>query len=1054
MSLFHDIEEQFFDPASEYRPQPFWFLNHDYKKEELEWQLEEMKRQGVGGVVLHSRHGKSAEYMSREYLDMLAFCTEECKKRGMEVWLYDEDNWPSGTFGGKLTRRHPEYRMRYLRLEEKRHEGGGTVRLDFRQEENNELIALLAYRVLQEEGERVVLAKDPIEITDLRGQDWAPSHSGKYVILACWECEIAEKVTFGAGYYLDTMNPEAVQAFVDVGYEPFMELREHFGHTIRGIFTDEPGLMIHDGFFGTEAIRTSVRTLNDNLPGYVLGWTRNLLSRFEAEQGYSLRPLLGALLYELEDASHTVREHYYGALTRWYVDAYHGTLSRWCETRGLAYIGHTLEEPLWGQARSQGNQTKVLQQFHYPGVDYLTKGIGTKENPYRILSVKCASSVARLEGKPRVVCEAFGASDHGYSMRDRRVDANFMAFLGVNLFIPHAFYYSFEGYRKTDFPQTEFYHAPHWEHYRSFADYTGRLCMLGSLGKSVSKILLVSPIHTVYQEMFRDGKAFRDLKADELFSFLSDRLIRNRLDFEYADEAQIERGTVSEEGLAFPNCEGGFPIVILPAMKVMGLETARKLLEFVRAGGMLIALDELPIHSTVVANDPELAECVDKWFPGPVRIGGGHACGAGRTLFMTSEQLRSDDTLALCEELRDRLSDEDPAGPWSVPQQSEEQVVITGKRIAGRTFTWLFNWSDSPAQLQYRPTGEQLEEWELETGQIRVLAEQDLLEFRLAPGQLRIVAPSPGDAPRAATAMPRAIGQQTVELSSEWDFEPADRNALILDRWEVTMNDRQARMPVRMPGQVNTFRKTIQVKEELIEALKETNGVQAEAPDRERRGVYLVLDDLKQEIQSHIGFLSRRRSIEIFVNGERLPALDPAQWQDRFYSWVDISPYLRSGDNTIEILTFSLLEPMPNFAYPAFLTGEFSVTGEGALTAPASRLSGYWTNGGYPYLSGKGVYRQSFDWALETTDGSDDEEIAIELEVEDIRETARLTINGKDAGVRLWPPYNWDVTKWVVPGVNRIELQIANTLDNLYGKSVLPSGIGGHARLTVRSYRA
>jgi len=46
------------------------------------------------------------------------------------------------------------------------------------------------------------------------------------------------------------------------------------------------------------------------------------------------------------------------------------------------------------------------------------------------------------------------------------------------------------------------------------------------------------------------------------------------------------------------------------------------------------------------------------------------------------------------------------------------------------------------------------------------------------------------------------------------------------------------------------------------------------------------------------------------------------------------------------------------------------------------------------------------------------------------------------------------VTKWVVPGVNRIELQIANTLDNLYGKSVLPSGIGGHARLTVRSYRA
>ncbi|MFC4306490.1 glycosyl hydrolase [Cohnella boryungensis] len=1046
------MKREFSDPSPEYRPQPFWFLNHDYKKDELAWQLEEMKRQGVGGVVLHSRHGKSAEYMSREYLDMLAFCAEECKKRDMVVWLYDEDNWPSGTFGGKLTRRHPEYRMRYLRLEERRHEGAEKVRLDFRDEENNELIAILAYRVLREEGERVVLAKEPYEITHLRSQDWTPPQSGKYVILACWECEIAEKVTFGAGYYLDTMNPEAVHAFVNVGYEPFLELREHFGRTIQGVFTDEPGLMIHDGFFGTEAIRTSVRTLNDNLPGYVLGWTRNMLSRFEAEEGYSLRPLLGALLYELDEVSHTVREHYYGALTRWYVDAYHGTLSRWCETRGLAYIGHTLEEPLWGQARSQGNQTRVLQQFHYPGVDYLTKGIGTKENPYRILSVKCASSVARLEGKRRVVCEAFGASDHGYSMRDRRMDANFMAFLGVNLFIPHAFYYSFEGYRKTDFPQTEFYHAPHWDHYRSFADYTGRLCMLGSLGKSVSKILLLSPIHTVYQEMFRDGKAFKSLRADELFSYLSDRLIRNRLDFEYADECQIEEGTASEAGLTFPNCEGEFPIVMLPAMKVMGLDTARKLNAFVRSGGLLIALEELPVHSTFVANDPELAQEIDSLFPSTVGEGGWHAYGDGRTLFMTSEQLRGDDTAGLCEELRRRLEDEDPAKPWIVPPSSAEQVVITGKRMADRLFTWILNWSDLPGRLQYRsPSGEGLQEWELETGRIRSLNEQELLQFELAPGQLRIVAQTFEEAPQEPASGYRQSSLRTIDLSPEWSFEPEDGNALILDRWEVTMNDRQARMPVRMPGQVNTFRKTIQVRDEWIEA--QTGIERGQAKPRERkRGVYLVLDDLKQEIQSHIGFLSRRRSVEIFVNGERLPALEPAQWQDRFYRWAEISALLRGGDNTIEILIFSLLEPMPNFAFPAFLTGDFSVTDDEALTVPAARLSGYWTDRGYPYLSGKGVYSQTFEWQPEpAAGGSGGREISVELEVEEVRETARLRVNGKDAGVRLWPPYRWDVTPWIVPGRNRIELQVANTLDNIYSKNVIPSGIGGQARLTVSS---
>lgn len=1050
MSLFEEMKEQFVNPLPEYRPQPFWFLNHDFKEEELEWQLEEMKKQGIGGVVLHSRHGKTAEYMSREYLDTLAFCVDECKKRDMIVWLYDEDNWPSGTFGGKLTRAHPEYRMRYLRLEEKRHVyGEEATQLNFQQEENNKLIAILAYRVLRHEGEKVVLAMDPFDVTELLGQHWTPPLEGEYIILACWECEIAEKVTFGAGYYLDTMNPEAVQAFIQVGYEPFLELQDDFGKTIRGIFTDEPGLMIHDGFFGTEAIRTSVRTLNGNLPGYVLGWTRNLLTRFEAEWGYSLRPLLGALLYELEEASHTVREHYYSALTKWYVNAYHGTLSQWCESRELAYIGHTLEEPLWGQARSQGNQTMVLQQFHYPGVDYLTKGIGNKDNPYRILSVKCASSVAHLEGKPRVVCEAFGASDHGYSLRDRRLDANFMAFLGVNLFIPHAFYYSFEGYRKTDFPQTEFYHAPHWEHYRNFSDYIGRLSMLGSLGRHVSNILLVSPIHTVYQEMFRHGKAHKDLYVDELFSLLSDRLIRNRLDFNYVDEVQIVDGSASEGKLCFQKCEEAFSVVILPSMKVMGINTAERLLEFVMSGGVLIALEELPIHSTFMAHDPALSQYLDKLFPNRIGLGGWHKCGSGRTLFMTAEQVYSDDAADFCKEIRSILVGNDLSERWIVPKESTEHVIMTGRQIEGRLFTWILNWSEDPVQIRYDfELGDTLEEWDLETGDICLISKKELQHFILAPGQMRIVAPKLVEDQSRATAIQTGTDiLHTSELSPEWDFELEDPNVLILDRWEVTLNDRQARIMASMPGQVNTFRKTIKVEESLIEALSKKSTDTVEINNRQK-GVYLVLDDLQQEIQSHIGFLSRRRNVEIFVNGERLPALEPAHWQDRFYSWVDISSYLQGGDNVIEILTFSLLEPMPNFSYPAFLVGEFALTNTEALTVPVCRLSGYWTDAGYPYLSGKAIYSQSFDWIPIKAEGNSDE-ISVELQLENIRETARLKLNGKDVGVRLWPPYSWDVSDWIRPGINKIELQVANTLENIYGKSVLASGISGYAKLVV-----
>jgi len=102
-----DVIELFKDPPKEYRIQPFWFLNRGFDEQELRRQIAEMDDKGVGGAILHCRHGLSVEYMSDEWLDMIAVCIDEMKKRGMEAWLYDEDDWPSGTVGGRLTQTAP-----------------------------------------------------------------------------------------------------------------------------------------------------------------------------------------------------------------------------------------------------------------------------------------------------------------------------------------------------------------------------------------------------------------------------------------------------------------------------------------------------------------------------------------------------------------------------------------------------------------------------------------------------------------------------------------------------------------------------------------------------------------------------------------------------------------------------------------------------------------------------------------------------------------------------------------------------------------------------------
>ncbi|WP_256720598.1 MULTISPECIES: hypothetical protein [Paenibacillus] len=212
----------------------------------------------------------------------------------------------------------------------------------------------------------------------------------------------------------------------------------------------------------------------------------------------------------------------------------------------------------------------------------------------------------------------------------------------------------------------------------------------------------------------------------------------------------------------------------------------------------------------------------------------------------------------------------------------------------------------------------------------------------------------------------------------------------------------------------------------------------------------LILDDVEQNIPSHIGFLQRRRNLEIFVNGVRQNALQPSNWQDQHYSSVDITPHLLAGENELEILTVSLLEPMLAISFPAFLIGPFVIEDREdrmKLNASSEHMFGCWSSAGYPYYAGAGEYSQQVE--LTQVSLAPDEELW--LEAEDIRETASLYVNDIQAGIRLWPPYHWNITPYVEQGNNLITIRAANTLENLYGKSALPSGVSGRVKLVRRT---
>lgn len=115
--------EGFFD----YRPAPFWFLNHKLEKNELKRQISLMREADVSGFFMHPRAGLLTPYGSDEWFEMISYIIEEAEKEGLKAWLYDEDPFPSGAAGGRVFFDHPEYAARSLQIKKFTPDSNGRV---------------------------------------------------------------------------------------------------------------------------------------------------------------------------------------------------------------------------------------------------------------------------------------------------------------------------------------------------------------------------------------------------------------------------------------------------------------------------------------------------------------------------------------------------------------------------------------------------------------------------------------------------------------------------------------------------------------------------------------------------------------------------------------------------------------------------------------------------------------------------------------------------------------------------------------------------------------
>ncbi|MEX0741741.1 MAG: hypothetical protein WD079_03020, partial [Phycisphaeraceae bacterium] len=307
------VPEAFLESPREYSLLPFWFWNDDLCEQELARQMGEFEAHGVHGFVIHARVGlpRSIGWMSPRMLELMRFVVEEAARRDMRVVLYDEGMYPSGSSSGQVVADDARFACRGLAALQLPDNAPPTLAAD------EKLVAMIR----RHDGQTLGIIDRPAR-SIIRGLHYIG--------------EGPEEETPPAA---DILNPDAVACFIRLVYDRYaQELGEHFGRTIIGVFTDEPGLLGRDpegGWSpGTVGV-PEVESVNGVAPG-----TTGILEHVNRILGYDFTPHLPCLWFDDEPEAARRRAEYHRAVGERLAETYYRPLSQWAEDHGVALMGH------------------------------------------------------------------------------------------------------------------------------------------------------------------------------------------------------------------------------------------------------------------------------------------------------------------------------------------------------------------------------------------------------------------------------------------------------------------------------------------------------------------------------------------------------------------------------------------------------------------------------------------------------------------------------------------------------------------------------------------
>lgn len=564
---------------------PIW---HDWKNSPAAWRrgLDNLESRGFGGFVGNANFGNG--YVdSSDNLASFAGLVAETRKRGLRVWLYDEPGYPSGTAGGAVTKNHPERVAKGYLFSCAEADRGETVTLAM---PPGRFVAAAAWPL--ESGR--LLTAHRLDVDCPRGSTnivWAAPVSSegasrRWKVVAWSVGDLYEGTHAALNLsrripYINLLSPEPTDAFIASTHEKYAAAFGGDLSAFDSLFTDEPSLM-------TLWMRL--------MPWGVLPYAAELVDAWRDRTGRSLdrdAPLLA--LGANDENMKRLRYMFWDSVGRLVSANYMHRLDVWARAHGTRGGGHLLMEEWTGvHLPNYGDFFRCLRALGNPGVDMLNS-IPDKVSPQ---TAKLGGSAGSLNGAKRVMCEV---SDH-VQLRDMNPPhqvtedeiagtLNRLMWGGVNTFTSYYVWGSFND--------------------EQIARINLRLARANTLlseGADAADVALLYPADTMktsYDALAKPWCEVTDEAANAIAGMQTavNSLFAGNRAWMFVDASSLASarvGTVqTADGKVAALVRGGLAwrVVVLPNAETMPVEAMRRLGEFVRAGGAVIAFGTLPANS-------------------------------------------------------------------------------------------------------------------------------------------------------------------------------------------------------------------------------------------------------------------------------------------------------------------------------------------------------------------------------------------------------------------------------------------------------------------------